>query len=187
MQKIFHVLGLENIPFNLWQEMKISYPWSQSLPTRLLRSVMKKNYLGDPSSPIKYTPDGDPIWLRMCLRLVMTCNQISPEFWELARLNPLPEFLCEFVLSVRPKHARKHGAKPRKHGAKPAKNSNLCLETTLRGVAKQQKSVGNCKKLHSIKVQNKLLKILKVTISWYSWKLAGWRPHRSHRPYLGID
>jgi hypothetical protein len=45
------------------------------------------------------------------------------------------------------------------------KNSNLCLETTLRGVAKQQKSVGNCKKMHLIEVQNTLLKILKVTIS----------------------
>lgn len=51
MQKICHVLGLEHIPFNLWQEMKISYPWSQSLPTRLLRSVMN-NYLGDPSSRV---------------------------------------------------------------------------------------------------------------------------------------
>ena len=56
MQKIFHVLGLENIPFNLWQEMKISYPWSQSLPTRLLRSVMKKKLLrGSEQSHKVYT------------------------------------------------------------------------------------------------------------------------------------
>lgn len=69
------------------------------------------------------------------------------------------------------------------------KNSNhdFCPEITLRGVAKQQRSVGNCKTLHLIEVQNKLLNILKVTISWYSWKLAGRRPHRSNRPYLRID
>ena len=114
-------------------------PLESVSPHTSVKASHEKNYLGDPSSPIKYTPDGDPIWLRMCLRLVMTCNQISPEFWELARLNPLPEFLCEFVLSVRPKHARKHGAKPRKHGAKPAKNSNLCLETTLRGCGQTAK------------------------------------------------
>ena len=142
-----------------------------------------KNYLGDPSSPIKYTPDGDPIWLRMCLRLVMTCNQISLDFWELANCGIRSQSFCancfEFVFAFFDNNiirscffatetcaqTRRKTPETRRKTRNKNSNHDFCPEITLRGVAKQQKSVGNCKTLHLIEVQNKLLKILKVTIS----------------------